>query len=122
MLTPAMQWLICVGCIDGQLQLVNTEGETGLVTLDPQTLRGLAAFTLQPLDNVVENIEIGQILKKGLTENKLFYSKYFFSSLFMALFALTIPIFSNLYYDKLVPSASYASLFGVAGIVLVYYL
>lgn len=120
MLTPAMQWLICVGCIDGQLQLVNTAGETGLVTLDPQMLSGLAAFTLQPLDNVVENIEIGQILKKGLTENKLFYSKYFFSSLFMALFALTIPIFSNLYYDKLVPSASYASLFGVAGIVLVF--
>lgn len=120
MLTPAMQWLICVGCIDGQLQLVNAQGETGLVTVSPATLKGLAAFTLQPLDNVVDSIQLGQILKKGLTENKLFYSKYFFSSLFMALFALTIPVFSNLYYDKLVPSASYASLFGVAGIVLVF--
>ncbi|MEA7543785.1 hypothetical protein ONO12_25810, partial [Salmonella enterica subsp. enterica serovar Montevideo] len=37
----------------------------------------------------------------------------------MAIFALTIPVFSNLFYDKLVPSASVSSLFGVAIIVAV---
>lgn len=38
----------------------------------------------------------------------------------MAIFALTIPVFSNLFYDKLVPSASVSSLFGVAIIVAVF--
>ncbi|QPN37592.1 hypothetical protein I5080_22675 [Salmonella enterica] len=38
----------------------------------------------------------------------------------MAVFALTIPVFSNLFYDKLVPSASVSSLFGVAIIVAVF--
>jgi ATP-binding cassette subfamily C protein len=38
----------------------------------------------------------------------------------MALFALTIPVFSNLYYDKLVPGSSAASLFGVTAIVVVF--
>lgn len=120
LLTPSLQWLVCVGCIEGQLQLVTPDQETELVSLEPQALRQLAAYTLQPLTNVVDSIQLGHILKKGLKENKTFYAKYFFSSLFMALFALTIPVFSNLYYDKLVPSASYSSLFGVAAIVLVF--
>ena len=120
LLTPSLQWLVCVGCIESQLQLVTPEQDTELVSFDSKQLKELAAYTLQPLTNVVECIQLGQILKKGLTENKAFYAKYFFSSLFMALFALTIPVFSNLYYDKLVPSASDASLFGVAAIVLVF--
>ncbi|NBD83342.1 peptidase domain-containing ABC transporter, partial [Citrobacter werkmanii] len=69
---------------------------------------------------MTESIKISSILKSGLQNNKVFYSKYFFTSLFMALFALTIPVFSNIYYDKLVPGSSTASLFGVVGIVLVF--
>lgn len=51
--------------------------------------------------------------------NKIFILNTFFIS-FYGNFALTIPVFSNLFYDKLVPSASVSSLFGVAIIVAVF--
>ncbi|MDI5811288.1 hypothetical protein MJM95_29165, partial [Salmonella enterica subsp. enterica serovar Anatum] len=47
-------------------------------------------------------LAVNHIIKNSLSMNKIFYTKYFFSSLFMAIFALTIPVFSNLFYDKLV--------------------
>ncbi|MDV5139304.1 peptidase domain-containing ABC transporter [Chimaeribacter arupi] len=120
LLTADMQWLICVGCVDNKLKLVNNTNDICQVEADPDALKKMSAFTLQPTSDVAESIRIGQILKNGLKNNKLFYSKYFISSLFMAIFALTIPVFSNLYYDKLVPSASNASLFGVAGVVVTF--
>ncbi len=51
--------------------------------------------------------------------NKIFILNTSFH-LFYGNFALTIPVFSNLFYDKLVPSASVSSLFGVAIIVAVF--
>ncbi|MBU9815552.1 peptidase domain-containing ABC transporter [Rahnella sp. C60] len=120
LLTAEMQWLICVGCIDNKLKLVNMQNDIGQIEIERSALQQMSAFSLQPISEVVDSIRISQILKNGLKNNKIFYSKYFISSLFMAMFALTIPVFSNLYYDKLVPGSSNASLFGVAGIVLVF--
>lgn len=51
--------------------------------------------------------------------NKIFYTNTSFHLFLWLIFALTIPVFSNLFYDKLVPSASVSSLFGVAIIVAV---
>lgn len=113
LVTPEMKWLVCVG--GGKfLKLVNEQGEISEVDIPKSMLEKMSAFSLQPLKNVVESIRVGSVLKKALASNKVFYSKYFISSLFMAIFALTIPVFSNLYYDKLVPSTSVSSLFGVA--------
>jgi ATP-binding cassette subfamily C protein len=119
-LTSAMQWMVCVGCQEGGLQLVSRNNEFGVIECESDHLNELSVFLIQPLSGMSESIRISEILKTGLRNNKIFYSKYFFTSLFMALFALTIPVFSNLYYDKLVPSSSAASLFGVTAIVLVF--
>ncbi|WP_145519542.1 ATP-binding cassette domain-containing protein [Yersinia mollaretii] len=113
LVTPEMKWLVCVGG-GNCLKLVDEQGDMGEVDIPQVMLEKMSAFSLQPLQNVVDSIRVGRILKKALATNKVFYSKYFISSLFMAIFALTIPVFSNLYYDKLVPSTSVSSLFGVA--------
>lgn len=119
-LTSDMQWMVCVGCQEGGLQLVKRNSELGVVACARENIQTISVFLIQPLSGMTESIKISSILKSGLQNNKVFYSKYFFTSLFMALFALTIPVFSNLYYDKLVPGSSTASLFGVVGIVLVF--
>jgi len=119
-LTSSMQWMVCVGCQEGGLQLVSRNNEFGVIECERNQLNELSVFLIQPLSGMSDSIRISEILKTGLRNNKVFYSKYFFSALFMALFALTIPVFSNLYYDKLVPSSSVASLFGVTAIVLVF--
>lgn len=119
-LTPSMQWMVCVGCQKGGLQLVSRNNEYGVIECELAHLNEFSVFLIQPLSSMTESIRISEILKTGLRNNKTFYSKYFVTSLFMALFAMTIPVFSNLYYDKLVPSSSTASLFGVTAIVLVF--
>lgn len=113
LITPEMKWMVCVGGGEG-FKLVNEQGEISEVQMTPDVIATISAFSLQPLKNVVESIRAKNILKNALSANKIFYSKYFITSLFMAVFALTIPVFSNLYYDKLVPSTSISSLFGVA--------
>lgn len=121
-LTSDMQWMVCVGCQEGGLQLVKRNNELGVVACARENIQTISVFLIQPLSGMTESIKISSILKSGLQNNKIFYSKYFFTSLFMALFALTIPVFSNIYYDKLVPGSSTASLFGVVGIVSYWYL
>ncbi|EFL92642.1 putative type-1 secretion protein [Candidatus Regiella insecticola LSR1] len=112
LLTAEMHWMVCVGG-GNKLKLITAEGHFCEVEMSAESLALLSAFRLQPLQKVVDGIRVANILKQALSANKIFYTKYFFSSFFMALFALTIPIFSNLYYDKLVPSASTSSLFGI---------
>ncbi|HGB0946634.1 TPA: SPI-4 type I secretion system protein SiiF, partial [Salmonella enterica subsp. enterica serovar Virchow] len=119
LLTPGMKWMVCVS--GGQkIKLVNARGELCYVEIEEEYLKELSAFSILPLNKVVDSIRVKNIIKNSLSMNKIFYTKYFFSSLFMAIFALTIPVFSNLFYDKLVPSASVSSLFGVAIIVAVF--
>ncbi|EIB5838773.1 SPI-4 type I secretion system protein SiiF, partial [Salmonella enterica subsp. enterica serovar Kentucky] len=119
LLTPEMKWMVCVS--GGQkIKLVNARGELCYVEIEDEYLKELSAFSILPLNKVVDSIRVKNIIKNSLSMNKIFYTKYFFSSLFMAIFALTIPVFSNLFYDKLVPSASVSSLFGVAIIVAVF--
>ncbi|HDO8847708.1 TPA: SPI-4 type I secretion system protein SiiF [Salmonella enterica subsp. enterica serovar Dublin] len=119
LLTPEMKWMVCVS--GGQkIKLVNARGELCYVEIEDEYLKELSAFSILLLNKVVDSIRVKNIIKNSLSMNKIFYTKYFFSSLFMAIFALTIPVFSNLFYDKLVPSASVSSLFGVAIIVAVF--
>jgi len=112
LLTPDMKWMACIGG-GKKFKLIEAGGQICEVSLSAERLALISAFRLQPLQKVVDGIRVINILRQALSTNKIFYSKYFFSSFFMALFALTIPVFSNLYYDKLVPSASTASLFGI---------
>lgn len=112
LLTPDMEWMACIGG-GKKFKLIEAGGQICEVSLSAERLALISAFRLQPLQKVVDGIRVINILRQALSTNKIFYSKYFFSSFFMALFALTIPVFSNLYYDKLVPSASTASLFGI---------
>ncbi|SUG63145.1 Putative type-1 secretion protein [Salmonella enterica subsp. arizonae] len=119
LLTPEMKWMVCIS--GGQkIKLVNARGELCYVEIPDEYLKKLSAFSILPLNKVVDSIRVNNIIKNSLSMNKVFYTKYFFSSLFMAIFALTIPVFSNLFYDKLIPSASVSSLFGVAIIVAVF--
>lgn len=113
LLTSEMKWMVCVGVGNG-LKLINLHGELFEVNFSARQLEEISAFKLEPLQKVVASIRVGNILKQAISGNKIFYSKYFISSFFMAVFALTIPVFNNLYYDKLVPSASASSLVGLA--------
>lgn len=119
LLTSEMKWMVCVGVGNG-LRLINSQGDLCEVRIPQARLESLFAFSLRPLHHVVESIQVANILKNALSFNKIFYSKYFISSFFMALFALTIPVFNNLYYDKLVPSASISSLLGLLVMVILF--
>lgn len=119
-LSAEMEWMLCVGCQEDGFRLIKNSDDLGIVQFTPEQIKAISVFQVQPLTGVTDSIRIGAIIKAGLRNNNIFYSKYFLCSLFMAAFALTIPVFSNLYYDKLIPSSSSASLFGVAAIVLIF--
>lgn len=119
LLTQEWKWIVCVGGGQG-LKLINSKGELCEINVSSEQLQNISAFSLQPLQNVVDGIRVTGILKQAFSVHRIFYTKYFFASFFMALFALTFPVFSNLYYDKLVPTASSASLFGILTIVFLF--
>ncbi|EEP9837603.1 hypothetical protein HCT55_004770, partial [Salmonella enterica subsp. enterica serovar Kentucky] len=74
LLTPEMKWMVCVS--GGQkIKLVNARGELCYVEIEDEYLKELSAFSILPLNKVVDSIRVKNIIKNSLSMNKIFYTK-----------------------------------------------
>uniref|UniRef100_UPI0009AFC2EE hypothetical protein n=1 Tax=Salmonella enterica TaxID=28901 RepID=UPI0009AFC2EE len=66
LLTPEMKWMVCVS--GGQkIKLVNARGELCYVEIEDEYLKELSAFSILPLNKVVDSIRVKNIIKNSLS-------------------------------------------------------
>ncbi|EAW9424248.1 peptidase domain-containing ABC transporter, partial [Salmonella enterica] len=71
LLTPEMKWMVCIS--GGQkIKLVNARGELCYVEIPDEYLKKLSAFSILPLNKVVDSIRVNNIIKNSLSMNKVF--------------------------------------------------
>ncbi|EBO2426343.1 type-1 secretion protein, partial [Salmonella enterica subsp. enterica] len=54
---------------------VNARGELCYVEIEDEYLKELSAFSILPLNKVVDSIRVKNIIKNSLSMNKIFYTK-----------------------------------------------
>ncbi|EAQ4674494.1 type-1 secretion protein, partial [Salmonella enterica] len=57
------------------IKLVNARGELCYVEIEDEYLKELSAFSILPLNKVVDSIRVKNIIKNSLSMNKIFYTK-----------------------------------------------
>lgn len=67
-----------------KIKLVNARGELCYVEIEDEYLKELSAFSILPLNKVVDSIRVKNIIKNSLSMNKIFILNTFFIS-FMAI-------------------------------------
>ncbi|EEP0995688.1 ATP-binding cassette domain-containing protein [Salmonella enterica] len=113
------RWLVVVRVMKNAVTVLGLDKKFQDVIIDDSFYNGKTIFHVTQNETLKEKISVKRMLFRLISENKSYYCRYFLASFLLALTALTIPVFSSVFYDKLIPSESVSSLFSICGIVVI---
>ncbi|EAB2798718.1 type-1 secretion protein, partial [Salmonella enterica] len=113
------RWLVVVRVMKNAVTVLGLDKKFQDVLIEDSFYNGKTIFHVTQNETLKEKISVKRMLFRLISENKSYYCRYFLASFLLALTALTIPVFSSVFYDKLIPSESVSSLFSICGIAVI---